>query len=133
MGNSSKTTARTTWSNKSTLNGEEKVQPAIAIALFRSAVTARMIDQLEETAVNQGHAFFQVSSTGHEAVAGISSYLRPQDWIHAHYRDKAPLLARGVPVRAFFDKISRALLTHHDVNQKPSEAVSSTNNIFQKA
>ena len=31
------------------------------------------------------------------------SHLTPDDWLHCHYRSRALLLARGIPVRKFFD------------------------------
>jgi len=59
-------------------------------------LAAREIDRLEEQFTARGEAFFHVSGTGHEAVAALASHLKPEDWLHCHYRDKALMLARGV-------------------------------------
>ena len=68
-------------------------------------VTARRIDQLEQEITNRGEAFFTVSGSGHEAMAALALHLTEDDWLHCHYRDKALLLARGIPPRAFFDNL----------------------------
>lgn len=75
------------------------------LTLYRAMVTARRIDQLEQEITNRGEAFFTVSGSGHEAVAALAPHLTPSDWLHCHYRDKALLLARGIPPRAFFDSL----------------------------
>ena len=71
-------------------------------ALFETILTAREIDRVEEELVRQGHAFFQVSATGHEVAAAIAAHLIPDDYLHLHYRDKGLLLARGLPIEEFF-------------------------------
>jgi 2-oxoisovalerate dehydrogenase E1 component len=65
-------------------------------------VTAREVDRLEQQFTARGEAFFHVSGAGHEAVAALAPHLKPQDWLHCHYRDKALLLARGVTPEMFF-------------------------------
>ncbi len=67
--------------------------------------TARRIDELEHEITNRGEAFFYVSASGHESTAALALHLTPDDWMHAHYRDRALLLARGVAPRAFFDNL----------------------------
>jgi len=52
------------------------------------------------TAQNLAH--FHVSGAGHEALAALAAHLSAADWLHLHYRDKALLLARGMPVEEFF-------------------------------
>ena len=76
-----------------------------ALQLYRSMRTARCIDEVERELVARGEAFFQVSAAGHEASAAIAPYLFPEDFLHCHYRDKALLLARGVPVVEFFNSL----------------------------
>lgn len=63
---------------------------------------AREIDRLEQQYVDRGSAFFSVSGTGHEASAALARWLEPGDWLRPHYRDKALLLARGLPCEEFF-------------------------------
>ena len=78
---------------------------AFEIELYRAMSLAREVDALEERLVNRGLASFHVSGAGHEAVAAMAAHLRPSDWIHAHYRDKALMIARGMPLESFFDNL----------------------------
>jgi 2-oxoisovalerate dehydrogenase E1 component len=67
--------------------------------------TARSIDEMEQELVARGEAFFQVSGAGHESTAALGPFLRGSDYLHCHYRDKALLLVRGVPIIEFFDSL----------------------------
>lgn len=73
--------------------------------LYRLMRAARTIDEIELELIARGEAFFQVSGTGHEAVAALADHLGSQDYLHLHYRDKALMLARGMPAAAFFDNL----------------------------
>jgi len=75
------------------------------LALYRAMVSARRVDQLEQEITNRGEAFFTLFSGGHEASAALAPHLTEDDWLHCHYRDNALLLARGLPLRAFFDNL----------------------------
>lgn len=75
------------------------------LALYRAMVSARRIDQLQQEITNRGEAFFTLFSGGHEASAALAPHLTEDDWLHCHYRDNALLLARGLPIRAFFDNL----------------------------
>ncbi len=68
------------------------------LRLHRAMFLAREVDRVEEGLVKQGLAHFHVSGAGHESTALIADYLGPHDWLNLHYRDKALLLARGMPV-----------------------------------
>ncbi|MBK8083867.1 MAG: 2-oxoisovalerate dehydrogenase [Devosia sp.] len=72
------------------------------LRLHRAMFLAREIDRVEQDLVKQGLAHFHVSGAGHESTALIADYLGPHDWLHLHYRDKALLAARGLPVVEFF-------------------------------
>lgn len=72
------------------------------LRLHRAMFLAREIDRVEQDLVKQGLAHFHVSGAGHESTALIADYLGQQDWLHLHYRDKALLLARGLPLVEFF-------------------------------
>lgn len=72
------------------------------LRFHRAMFLAREIDRVEQDYVKQGLAHFHVSGAGHESTALIADYLGPQDWLHLHYRDKALLLARGMPIAEFF-------------------------------
>ncbi|MFP6574298.1 MAG: thiamine pyrophosphate-dependent enzyme, partial [Pirellulaceae bacterium] len=75
------------------------------LRLYRVMLTSRRIDELEEEMTHRGEAFFQLSAAGHEATAALVSHLHEDDWLHCHYRDRALLIARGLPVRTFFDNL----------------------------
>ncbi len=72
------------------------------LRLHRAMFLAREIDRVEQDLVKQGIAHFHVSGAGHESTSLIADYLGPHDWLHLHYRDKALLVARGMPIVEFF-------------------------------
>ena len=75
------------------------------LAVYRAMFTAREIDRAEQNLTTRGEAFFHISGAGHEATASLALHLTSEDWLHCHYRDKALLLARGLPIQAFFDNL----------------------------
>lgn len=78
------------------------VPSSLNLAFYRAMVMAREIDRVELDLVRRGLAFFHVSGAGHEVTACLARHLTPDDWLHVHYRDKALLLARGLPIEEFF-------------------------------
>lgn len=83
-----------------------------AIDLYRHMLTAREVDERERLFVAQNLAHFHVSGAGHEVMATLAAHLIPSDWLHLHYRDKALLLARGIPVQAFFRGLLARATSH---------------------
>lgn len=79
---------------------------------FRCMFLAREIDRTEDTLVKQGLAHFHVSGAGHEATALLAPFLTEEDWLHLHYRDKALLLARGMPPVEFFRSLLATAGSH---------------------
>ena len=73
--------------------------------LFRTMLTARWVDRVEMELVNRGEGFFHVGGAGHEVTAVLAAHLNAQDWLHLHYRDKALMIARGVPLAQFFHSL----------------------------
>ncbi len=73
-----------------------------AFELYRYMLMARWVDRVEMELVNRGEAFFHVGGAGHEASIALHKHLSSDDWLHPHYRDKALLLARGIPPEQFF-------------------------------
>jgi 2-oxoisovalerate dehydrogenase E1 component len=63
---------------------------------------SRAVDRVEMELVNRGEGFFHVGCAGHEASAALNAWLGPEDWLHLHYRDKALMIARGLPLVEFF-------------------------------
>ncbi|HAB15188.1 MAG TPA: transketolase [Verrucomicrobiales bacterium] len=68
-------------------------------------LTARLVDRVEMELVNRGEGFFHVGGAGHEASAVLNHFLTPNDWLHLHYRDKALMIARGIPPEQFFHSL----------------------------
>lgn len=75
------------------------------LSLYRWMHAARRVDEMERQLVGRGEAFFHASGAGHEAGAALAPLLVPEDYLHCHYRDKALLLARGVPMIEFFNTV----------------------------
>jgi 2-oxoisovalerate dehydrogenase E1 component len=75
------------------------------LTIYRAMYTARQIDTVEQELTQRGEAFFNVAGSGHEATAALAPHLLGDDWLHCHYRDKALLAARGLPLRSFFDTL----------------------------
>ncbi len=70
--------------------------------LYKYMVASRESDIVESELVNSGEANFLASSKGHEGSVILAPLLKPQDWLHCHYRDKALMLARGISSEMFF-------------------------------
>ncbi len=68
-------------------------------------LTSRSIDRMEMELITRGEAFFHVGAAGHEGVAVLAQHLKASDWLHLHYRDKALMLARGLPIGQFFESL----------------------------
>jgi len=79
-----------------------RAELASAIEMFRFMQMSREVDRVEMELVNRGEGFFHVGGAGHEATVALHRHLRRDDWLHPHYRDKALLLARGLPPDEFF-------------------------------
>ncbi len=81
---------------------QKRTQVATFLDLYRSMRTTRAVEALEQDFTRRGEAFFYVSCAGHEAAATLAPHLIEEDWLQAHYRDKALLLARGMSVETLF-------------------------------
>ncbi len=73
------------------------------LAVYRAMRVAQEVDKVESELAKAGDAFFQLNATGHETTAILELFLKKQDWVHAHYRSKALLVARGLPLKGWFD------------------------------
>jgi 2-oxoisovalerate dehydrogenase E1 component len=72
-----------------------------ALEMFRFMFMSREVDRVEMELVNRGEGFFHVGCAGHEASVALHAHLRSDDWLHPHYRDKALMMARGLPADEF--------------------------------
>lgn len=84
---------------------EAELDRSRLLELYRNMVAARELDRLEAELVTRGEAFFHVSSSGHEGAVALYPALKPQDWLHLHYRDKALMMARGISAEMFFHSL----------------------------
>ncbi|GGQ76154.1 alpha-ketoacid dehydrogenase subunit alpha/beta [Couchioplanes azureus] len=66
--------------------------------LLERMMTSRECDRRSGLTLRQGHAWFAISSAGHEAFAALEDVLEPQDYVFPHYRDRALVMARGMTV-----------------------------------
>lgn len=100
------------------------------ISLYRTIFTAREIDRLESQYTSRGEAFFHVSGAGHEAVAALNPHLIAEDYLHLHYRDKALMLARGIPPQMFFHSLFCKDASHSRGRQMNAHMCSREHNII---
>ena len=83
---------------------EELVLPADedAIAIWRTMVRVRVIDERMLSLQRQGRIGFYGAATGQEAgVVGAAHALEARDWIHPALREGGMALHRGYPLRTY--------------------------------
>jgi 2-oxoisovalerate dehydrogenase E1 component len=71
--------------------------PQGLLAMYRTMVTSRQLDDREISLKRQNKIFFQISGAGHEAIGvAMAAHCRPAyDWFYFYYRDRAFALALG--------------------------------------
>jgi 2-oxoisovalerate dehydrogenase E1 component len=67
------------------------------LAMYRTMLTARRVDDREISLKRQNRIFFQISGAGHEAIqVALAAHTRSgSDWYYFYYRDRAFALALG--------------------------------------
>lgn len=76
--------------------------------LLRLMWESRLSDRAEQALKRRGEGHFMMSAEGHEGLAGAALALRPEDWLHPHYRDRVMMIGRGMPhERLFLDFYSK--------------------------
>ena len=69
-------------------------QPLDAIALYRTMLMARTINDILKIRKTQGKFAFYIGSAGHESMAAVVAALHEDDWLSLYYRDLAAWLQR---------------------------------------
>jgi 2-oxoisovalerate dehydrogenase E1 component len=69
------------------------------LRLLTTLLESRHADLREQNLNRQGKGHFHVSGMGHEALAGISMQMEPDDYIVPYYRDRGLVLGRGMTTR----------------------------------
>jgi 2-oxoisovalerate dehydrogenase E1 component len=66
------------------------------LEMLKLMLHSRINDEMEQALKRRGLGHFQMSAEGHEGLAGVALAMKPNDWLHPHYRDRAIVLGRGV-------------------------------------
>ncbi|HEU5374971.1 MAG TPA: thiamine pyrophosphate-dependent enzyme [Ktedonobacteraceae bacterium] len=69
-------------------------EPLDILALYRTMVTARTMNDMLKTRKTQGRFPFYIGCAGHETMAAVVAALQPEDWLALYYRDLAAWLQR---------------------------------------
>lgn len=69
-------------------------EPLDILALYRTMVTARVMNDLLKTRKTQGRFPFYIGCAGHETMAAVVAALQADDWLSLYYRDLAGWLQR---------------------------------------
>jgi 2-oxoisovalerate dehydrogenase E1 component len=69
-------------------------EPLDVLALYRTMLTARVMNDLLKTRKTQGRYPFYIGCAGHESMAAVVAALRSDDWLALYYRDLAAWLQR---------------------------------------
>src|SRR5579859_4145020 len=80
--------------NIRTTEGRATAEPLDMLALYRTMVTARVMNDLLKTRKTQGRFPFYIGCAGHETMAAVVAALQEDDWLSFYYRDLAGWLQR---------------------------------------
>ncbi|GCE16658.1 thiamine pyrophosphate-dependent enzyme [Dictyobacter kobayashii] len=73
---------------------ETPARPLDVVTLYRTMVTARVINDLLKTRKTQGRFPFYIGCAGHEVMAAVVAALNENDWLALYYRDLGAWLQR---------------------------------------
>ena len=91
--------------------------PTRWLRAYHAMLAARLVDAQEASLIAQGEASFHVSGKGHEGTALLAEHLNQADYLHLHYRDKALMVARGMPLAQFFHSLLGTAASHSQGRQ----------------
>ncbi len=74
----------------------------LRLKFLETMLRSRESDRAEQALKREGAVDFQLSSEGHEALAALAFAMRPEDYLHPHYRDRAIVLGRGFSLEEIF-------------------------------
>ncbi|HET8854138.1 MAG TPA: thiamine pyrophosphate-dependent enzyme, partial [Ktedonobacteraceae bacterium] len=80
--------------NIRTTEAEVTAKPLDPIALYRTMVTARSINDILKIRKTQGKFAFYIGSAGHESIAAVVAALNEDDWLSLYYRDLGAWIQR---------------------------------------
>lgn len=74
----------------------KKIPADQQLPILELMLQSRKGDENDEALKRRGIGHFQMSGSGHEALAGLGIQLRKQDYLHPHYRDRVLVMAKGM-------------------------------------
>jgi len=80
--------------NIRTTEAEVTAKSLDPIALYRTMVTARSINDILKIRKTQGKIAFYMGCAGHESIAAVVAALNEDDWLSLYYRDLGAWLQR---------------------------------------
>ncbi|HEX7737178.1 MAG TPA: thiamine pyrophosphate-dependent enzyme [Ktedonobacteraceae bacterium] len=86
--------------NTRTTEERATAEPLDMLALYRTMVTARVMNDVLKTRKTQGRFPFYIGCAGHETMAAVVAALQPEDWLSLYYRDLAAWLQRTSDIYA---------------------------------
>jgi 2-oxoisovalerate dehydrogenase E1 component len=81
---------------------KEADSKSLSLEVLKLMLATRLNDETEQALKRRGKGHFQMSSEGHEALGAVALAMKPNDWLHPHYRDRALVLGRGLSHEAIF-------------------------------
>ncbi len=80
------------------------------VALYRTMLTARVLNDVMKARKTQGKYPFYIGCAGHESVAAVVAAMEQEDWLSFYYRDLAGWLQRSndlyAPLRAAYSRVT---------------------------
>lgn len=96
--------------NIRTTEADTTTQPPDPVAIYRTMVMARSMNDMLKTRKTQGKFPFYIGCAGHESMAAVVAALDERDWLSLYYRDLAAWLQRTGdiygPLREAYSRIT---------------------------